>query len=66
MHYVISTALRRLVSSRPLGGPFTELENRALEVIRGIDEQSVVRARNMAYIIQNYEKAFWDAIYSVR
>jgi thiaminase len=47
-------------------GPFTELENKALEVIRGIDDQSIIRAKNMAYIIQNYEKMFWDAIYSVR
>ncbi|WP_243670102.1 TenA family transcriptional regulator [Vulcanisaeta sp. JCM 16161] len=68
----LGNALRSKYGIREVGffeafkGPFTELENKALEVIRGIDEQSVVRARNMAYTIQNYEKAFWDAVYNVR
>ncbi len=68
----LGNALRNRYSIREVGffeafkGPFTELENKALEVIEGIGEQSIIRARNMAYIIQNYEGAFWDAIYSVR
>ena len=67
----LGNALRSKYGVREVGffeafkGPFTELENRALEVVRGINEQSIARARNMAFIIQNYEKAFWDAIYSV-
>jgi len=31
-----------------------------------LDGESAVRVMNMARIIQAYEKAFWDAIYSVR
>ncbi len=68
----LGEALRSRYGIREVGffeafrGPFTELENKALEVIEGIGEQSIIRARNMAFIIQNYEKAFWDAIYSVR
>ena len=68
----LGNALRSKYGIKEIGffesfkGPFTELENKVLEVIRDISEQSIVRARNMAYIIQNYEKAFWDAVYSVR
>ncbi|MGC9153360.1 MAG: TenA family transcriptional regulator [Vulcanisaeta sp.] len=68
----LGNSLRNKYGIREIGffevfkGPFNELEDRALSLARNIDDASLVRAMNMAYTIQIYEKAFWDAIYSVR
>ena len=68
----LGNALRSRYGIREVGffdifkGPYTELENKAVNIAGDLDEDSVVRVMNMARIIQAYEKAFWDAIYSVR
>jgi hypothetical protein len=68
----LGNALRSRYGIREVGffdvfkGPYTELEDRAVRIAGDLDGESAVRVMNMARIIQAYEKAFWDAIYSVR
>jgi len=68
----LGNALRSRYGIREVGffdvfkGPYTELEDRAVRISGDLDGESAVRVMNMARIIQAYEKAFWDAIYSVR
>ncbi|MCG2881065.1 MAG: TenA family transcriptional regulator [Vulcanisaeta sp.] len=68
----LGNALRSRYGIREVGffdvfkGPYTELEDSAVRIAGDLDGESAVRVMNMARIIQAYEKAFWDAVYSVR
>jgi len=70
--YRLGTALKR-IGLRELGffdafrGPFTELEDEAAKVIEPyINESTIPRMKNIASLIQSYEKAFWDSLIRVK